>query len=384
MRASRPVILVALATAFSLLGDQLLYAVLPSHYTALGLLPYQVGLLLSANRWIRLLTNHVAERVCQHVPLGLLLTLALTLGALISALYALTSSFALLLAGRMLWGLCWSFIRQIGLMTVVDSVAVVRVARWVGAYSGISRMGSIAGNLLGALGHDHLGFGPTLMIFAGLSLCAVPLGGLSRRGLEHAARASTSRGPTPRSGFGLLFCGFVVGCVGPGLMMSTLGLVLKEKVGAELAVGGLAVGVATLTGFLLASRWLAELSGPVLGAVSDRIGRRWGTVGFFLLGVLALSGASLVQAVVPLAALIVGFFVCATGASVSLVARAGLGGSRAVAWYVTASDFGSATGPLLGWMAPQFGWPSEVAFGVAAVLYGAAAITALLTRGAQV
>jgi hypothetical protein len=57
LELSRPVILVALATAFSLLGDQLLYSVLPSHYTALGLLPYQVGLLLSANRWIRLLTK---------------------------------------------------------------------------------------------------------------------------------------------------------------------------------------------------------------------------------------------------------------------------------------------------------------------------------------
>lgn len=37
-------------TASSRLGNQLLYAVLPSHYTALNLLPYQVGALLSANQ----------------------------------------------------------------------------------------------------------------------------------------------------------------------------------------------------------------------------------------------------------------------------------------------------------------------------------------------
>ena len=60
MKPTRPVLFVALAVAVSLLGDQALYAILPTYYTELGLLPYQVGLLLSANRWIRLLTNQLA------------------------------------------------------------------------------------------------------------------------------------------------------------------------------------------------------------------------------------------------------------------------------------------------------------------------------------
>jgi len=55
--------LVGGATAFSLLGDQALYAVLPVYLEPLGLSAIQVGVLLSANRWVRLLTNHLAHRI---------------------------------------------------------------------------------------------------------------------------------------------------------------------------------------------------------------------------------------------------------------------------------------------------------------------------------
>ncbi len=368
----------ALATASSLLGDQLLYAVLPSHYTALNLLPYQVGVLLSANRWIRLLTNHVAERCCRHQAPALLLTLALGLGSMLTMLYAVTSSFTLLLAGRILWGLCWSFIRQIGLMTVVDSVMKQQAARWIGVYSSISRVGSLGGNLLGALGHDYLGYGPTLVLFAVISLCAVPLGPLSRRGLRPPKPRTKPHGQALRIDLGLLFCGFIVGCVGPGLIMSTLGLVLTEKVGTELVVGSVVVGVATLTGLLLGCRWVAELAGPVLGTAADRVGRRWAAMGYFLSGGLALAVASQVEAAALLVILVVLFFICSTGATVALVARAGLAGSRSVSRYVTAADLGSATGPLVGWMGPQFGFPAETAFAVAAILFGAGAVSVLL------
>ena len=62
-RLPAPALLVALATGFSLLGDQALYAVLPVIHSDLGLSALQVGLLLSVNRWIRLLTNEFAHRL---------------------------------------------------------------------------------------------------------------------------------------------------------------------------------------------------------------------------------------------------------------------------------------------------------------------------------
>lgn len=106
-----PAFLVALATAFSLLGDQALYSVLPVMHADLGLSALQVGLLLSVNRWIRLLTNEFAHRLAARRAPTYLLPAALLLGAITTALYAMSSAFTVLLLARMLWGLAWSFIR---------------------------------------------------------------------------------------------------------------------------------------------------------------------------------------------------------------------------------------------------------------------------------
>ncbi|MBM4206053.1 MAG: hypothetical protein FJ194_18215 [Gammaproteobacteria bacterium] len=89
--------LVSIVTGFSLLGDQALYAVLPVMHESLGLSAIQVGILLSINRWIRLLTNSWAHRAAETYAASLLLPLALAVGAATTALYAVTSSFMVLL-----------------------------------------------------------------------------------------------------------------------------------------------------------------------------------------------------------------------------------------------------------------------------------------------
>ena len=93
MKNRRNVVLAGGATAFSLLGDQALYAVLPTYYEALGFLPIQVGILLAANRFIRIFTNHWAERLCHRIPPSQLLCWALSIGALLSICYALVLRF---------------------------------------------------------------------------------------------------------------------------------------------------------------------------------------------------------------------------------------------------------------------------------------------------
>ena len=379
MRLSRPVLFVGLATAFSLLGDQTLYAVLPTYYTELGLLPYQVGLLLSLNRGIRLFTNQLAERACRRYSLGLLFGLSLGLGAGLTAVYALVPHFFILLLARMLWGLSWSFIRQISLMTVADSAREGNIGQLMGFYSGISRLGSVSGNFLGALGHDLFGYSSVLLLFAAVSALAVPLGPLSRRGLQRVEKVKERARVSLRVGNGLLFAGFVVGCVGQGLVMSTIGLVLKEGIGGEFSVGQMTIGVATLTGALMASRWIADLGAPLMGAISDRTGRRTTASVFFGMGALVLLTAALRIGVVWLVLAILLYFICATGATVALVAEAGLRGPRAVAAYVTAADFGSFVGPILGWLMPQWELPTELIFLFGGCLYGAAGLVAFFT-----
>ena len=148
---SKKVALVGIATAFSLLGDQVLYSVLPVYFDELGLMPIQVGLILSANRWIRLITNHFAHRMVQRFRSDILFVGALLLGALTTALYIFASLFSLLLAARLLWGLAWSFIRHIGVLEIMQDVPENVSGRTMGFYNGISRLGSVAGLFGGAL-----------------------------------------------------------------------------------------------------------------------------------------------------------------------------------------------------------------------------------------
>ncbi|MDP6026367.1 MAG: MFS transporter [Pseudomonadales bacterium] len=150
-RPSRTTVFTATATALSLLGDQALYALLPLYFQEIGLLPIQVGILLSANRWVRLLTNQLAERLVDRFPVNLMLVLSLALGALLSLAYAYISSFLVLLVARCLWGLCWSFIRHISVMGVASSTEPQNLGQMMGFYNGISRIGSVLRIVLGGI-----------------------------------------------------------------------------------------------------------------------------------------------------------------------------------------------------------------------------------------
>ncbi len=380
MKKPRTVPLIGGATALSLLGDQTLYAVLPTHYMELGLLPWHVGVLLSANRFIRIFINHWAERLCRGRDLGPLFFLALLGGAALTAIYALFSSFAVLLTARLLWGLCWTFIRQIGLTTIAESSEKGREGRAMGWYSGLSRLGSVAGNFLGALGHDLIGFSALLLSFSALSVLAAPLGLFARREVRSEVVAQVEEDGRGKVEARLLIGGFSIGFVGQGAIMSTLGLVLSEKLGQGIEFAGFYIGVATLTGALMASRWIADLAAPFMGALCDRFGRSASVLLFFGAGALALLLAAASESLALLIACVLFFFLCATGASVALVSEVGLRGRRALASYVTAADLGACIGPLMGWMLPQWQLPTSWIYWSGALVYALAALASRWRR----
>ena len=100
MATPRPVIMVSLLITSSLLGDQALYVMLPVAYTSLGLTPISVGLLLSMNRWVRLLTNVAAAWVLGSRPIRNVFCAVLVAGSCCSLAYAATTNLALLLLAR--------------------------------------------------------------------------------------------------------------------------------------------------------------------------------------------------------------------------------------------------------------------------------------------
>lgn len=362
---------VGLATALSLLGDQALYALLPIYFEDLGLLPYQVGIILSANRWIRLITNHLAENLLQRLPAMPMFLTSLILGALITASYAFVGSFVVLFVARLLWGLCWSFIRHVSIMIVSTQSRPEQMGQMMGYYNGISRMGSVVGILLGGILFDSLGYDRTFIIFAVASMFAAPLGLLARHGGATVMREDRwyRRDRNP-NGYGLLICGFCIGCVGPGLIMSTLGHVLAVRYGDQIDLMGALIGVATLTGLILGSRWILDsLAAPFLGAFVDRLGTATGAPMFFALGTVSLLFLSLFES---LAALILGilvFFVAATTLQAVVAGQASKRGSAFYAQYATASDAGAASGPILAWSLLQLNAGDGITFNLGLGFY---------------
>ena len=369
-RPSRTTVFTATATALSLLGDQALYALLPLYFQEIGLLPIQVGILLSANRWVRLLTNHLAERLVDRFPVNLMLVLSLALGALLSLAYAYISSFLVLLVARCLWGLCYSFIRHISVMGVASSTEPQNLGQIMGFYNGISHIGSVLGIVLGGILFDLIGFSTTLALFCLFSLFAVPFA--MRSGIQTSSiitdQQQNNQSCTRYSA--LLCCGFCIGSVGPGLIMSTLGFILLSRYGTEVALMGFVVGIATLNGLLLGCRWVLDtLGAPIYGALIDRTGIRLGAPLCFLGGMIVMLLLNLSENLAGLALGMIVFFMCGTALSTVVSAEASRQGAKVFARYATAGDLGAAFGPVIGWGAYELIGTPNFVFVLGAGLY---------------
>ncbi len=346
------IVAVGLAVALSLFGDMTMYVVLPIHFTELGLSAMQVGILLSANRWVRLLTNHVAERMLHRYTARLLFPLALVLGSLLCAAYSAWPVFAALLLLRMLWGVCWSFIRHTGVMTTIGVAGPERAGRLMGVYFGLIQVGFIAGTFLGGLLFDLQGFGRTFLVMGAISLSALPVGiaGMKLTGATRRSVGSDQGRPGKRTLL-LEVRGFIVSLVGSGLIMSTLGFLLRARFGDTIPIGPVVVGVATLNGILLAGRYLINgIGSPIFGIFIDRQGlSRTQFVAFAVAGVsLLISG--LLKTTPFLIPLVILFFTCSAVSRLAVESQAAVAGPRAYSRLATATDLGAAVGPVLGWL----------------------------------
>jgi MFS family permease len=361
-----------LGTALSLMGDATLYTVLPTHTAEAGITLAGVGIMLGANRAIRLLLNGLAGLAYDRWPARRLYVPALFVGALSTAVYAATRGFWPLLAGRLLWGLAWSGIWVGGATMILRVSTPEERGRWTGLYQTWFFLGGAVGALSGGMLTDWLGYGRAMWIGAavtalggGVALLMLPETRprsaddgakplpLIRR--IQAARASRLRLRGP-----LLLTVSLQGVSRfaiSGVLSATLSLLVAEHI----APRNVALGTATLTGILMAGRTvLSMLTAPLAGSASDRLGDRWWVMGAAL--VMGVAGMALLSTSLPVAILAGvltaavargGIQSLATSLTGDLVSEAQRG--RAVGALHTASDLGSAIGPsaayaLLPWV----------------------------------
>jgi MFS family permease len=355
----------ALAYSLALLGDNMMYVFLPSHPGAAGIGAASLGIVLSANRIVRLAANSLggllSDRLGRRRPylLGMILALASTTGYLVS------DGLWPLLVCRVVWGVAFSLISVGGVAIILDRSWAHDRGRAVGNYQSLLQLGALVGLVLSGLLTDLLGYRGTLAIYAplaalglGIAWWTLPRGssGMVLRVAKPAAGAGSSTlAALRRLDPHLLVPAcltFASAFAGSGVVMSTLGVSLGQ-LAAEPGTS-LSVPVASLTGILLAGRRLAAMvEAPLAGHVLDRFGDRrivaaaGGLVSLAGLLVLATGqGVGLVIAGVMLASMGEGLLhpavVVWTGDGAPSHLRGVVMGGLA-----TAGDLGAAIGPLV-------------------------------------
>jgi MFS family permease len=366
VRPARVLFPLGLGTALSLMGDATLYTVLPTHTTDAGIALSGVGIILGINRAVRLLSNGPAGLAYDHWPRRWLFVPALFIGALSTAVYAATRGFWPLLLGRLLWGLAWSGIWVGGATIILDVTTDGDRGRWTGLYQTWFFLGAAFGAFAGGLLTDRLGYTATMWFGAAVTasggLAALLLLPETRGTYPQPDRSSVKETTSRlRANPSLWLAVSLQGLnrfVTAGVLSATMALLVQ----AQLASVGLAVGVATMTGVLMAGRTLlSTVSAPLAGIISDRLGSRWKvTIGGLAIGILSMA---LLAWNIP-ASILAGVSLAAvSGGSVQSLVIALTGDlasqtqrGRAIGLLHTAGDFGSAVGPLIAYaLMPQIG-----------------------------
>lgn len=353
----------ALAMAAALPADTVLYLLLPMFAAQFGVSVAEAGLLLAANRIVRIagygfVARYYARRGDR--PTGLLAVCAAAVAALG---YASLSGFWLLLPMRLLWGLAFA---ALNLSTqAMATASPIQAARRTGRSRAIIAAGPMLGLIVGAFLAEAYGPRPIFFILAAIALSGL----LAARRLpakEHAVPRSARRLRLPNS---LDVWSFLEGFTLDGLFI--LGL---AYLGKDLMPGGAVVAA----GFLMALRYFSEIVlSPLGGQLAERVGavRLLVTLSLMTTVVLVGFGAgwlwSCAAAIVVLRALQLPLVTPIVAMRTPGPARVQAIATRAV-W----RDIGAGTGPIVaGVLLPVV--PSLWLYSVAAVLLALAALACM-------
>ncbi|NMX50463.1 MFS transporter [Pseudomonas veronii] len=325
----------ALTLALCLPSDVLLYLLLPMESQAFGITLAQAGVLLAANRLVRIFGyRHVLNFYARH---GDRLTCMIAAGAatLCALGNSMLSGFAALLGLRLVWGLCFA---ALNLSTQVLATAEpTGAARRAGRSRALIALGPMLALPLGGGLTLWAGPRPIFLILAGCCL----LGLWMARGLPtvgHDLHSSPGRRfKWPDS---VALWSFIEGVALDGLFIFGL------SIQAQKLLGGDAVLIA---GALMALRYVSEmLLSPLGGRAAQRFGATSMLLLFSFLSALALAAFGSYWVIVGAAAVLV-LRALQLPLVTTLVAERNPGSMRvsALASNAVWRDIGAGLGPLL-------------------------------------
>jgi DHA1 family inner membrane transport protein len=325
--------------SFSLLGDALLYVVLPVHADAFGVSMIIVGFLLAVNRIIRIFAYGLIAHLVERIGVKRLCLIAAATASISTFGYGWLDGVIALTLSRMLWGLSFA-----ALLLVTLTFAAVNQKK-TGTRIGISRSVEQIGPLLAMTGGAWLAtvVGPRdVFIYLGIATIFSAFLALM---LNDKAQPDRFKKPIIRNhifprpdSLDLLI--FWMGAGIDGVFIVLISLMWTQYLSVQMAI--------LVGGSILAARRLCEMIvAPTAGIIADKLGVR---IPLFITVSLAIAGFGLV-----------GFGFLILGSIALVLARAALGTLfpaavvkiypknkvKALARNQTWRDIGAAAGPLI-------------------------------------
>lgn len=258
--ANRATFNASMVLSLSLPADVVLYLMLPIHAAAFGVSLPEVGILLAANRLVRIAGySWVARFYADRGPR--LACLLAAIGSVVAALgYTVLSGLWALLVCRLIWGMAFAA------MNIATHALPTAEISGAARRSGWSRSVIACGPMIGLAGGAVLAhfYGPRVVFFVLALATAVAVVFASR--LPSTPERQVSSGPRFAKPGPISIWSFCMGFSLDGLFVFALALLAKENVpdGAVLAAG-----------FAMALRYLFEITlSPVGGLLAERIGAR--------------------------------------------------------------------------------------------------------------
>ena len=331
-----------------LMGDALIYVVLPVSAEAFGIGLVWVGVLLSANRFVRIAAYGVIAHATTGCGLRLATIVACICGASSTVMYWLFDGGWLLLLARMLWGLSFA---ALTLTTLGYAVADRRRAGTrVGVSRAIQQFGPVFALTAGAWLAGHFGPKSVFLLLGLASFVALPFALALPRKRAEARQGKPRWLPRPRW---LDWLFFVVGFSVDGVFAMTITIVLADLVSYEAAILG--------GGVVLALRRVGDaVFAPVGGWAGDRLGAERALLGATLLTLAGFAAIALGQVHVGSGAVIIGRAAIAALGPATVANRNPPDRiMHRMATMQTWRDFGAALGPLLaGLLLGSFAMPA--------------------------
>ncbi len=249
--------------SLALLGDALLYAVLPLYAESFGLTLPWVGIMLSANRIVRVFAYGVITRLTHSLGVRRMCIGAAFLATFSTALYGFGQGPVIILAARIMWGLTYATLVLATLSYAVEyrESAGTRI----GVGQAIQRVGPIIALFFGAWLVGQTNPNTVFIILAIPTALAIPLA--FSLPSDATAKPKTSRpvSLTRPKPIDVLF--FLQGYGVDGVFAVSITLIFaRDSTLPEAVMSG---------GALLAMRHFGEaLAAPLFGWIADRCGAR--------------------------------------------------------------------------------------------------------------